>query len=60
VAALGTGVAHDGPLPTFESLSAALKIALAPEMRARAAEVSKTIRGDGAAVAASLVLEGLN
>ncbi|MEV0633541.1 nucleotide disphospho-sugar-binding domain-containing protein [Streptomyces sp. NPDC050619] len=30
VADLGVGVAHDGPTPTFESLSAALKAALAP------------------------------
>ena len=36
VAELGIGAAHDGPTPTFESLSAALKAALTPETRARA------------------------
>jgi vancomycin aglycone glucosyltransferase len=58
VAALGIGAAHDGPTPTFESLSAALGPALAPETRARAKEVAGTIRGDGAAVAARLLSEG--
>ena len=53
VADLGIGAAHDGPTPTFESLSAALKTALTPETRARASAVAGTIRTDGAAVAAS-------
>lgn len=57
VAKLGAGVAHDGPTPTFESLSAALKIALTPETRARAAEVARMIRPDGATVAAKLLLD---
>ncbi|MEU3355356.1 glycosyltransferase [Streptomyces sp. NPDC037389] len=57
VAGLGIGAAHDGPTPTFESLSAALKTALTPETRARAATVAGTIRTDGAAVAAKLLLE---
>jgi vancomycin aglycone glucosyltransferase len=57
VAALGVGVAHDGPKPTFESLSAALATALAPETRARATEVAATVRTDGATAAAKLLLE---
>ena len=57
VADLGIGVAHEGPTPTFDSLSAALATALAPETRARAAAVAGTIRADGAAVAAARLLE---
>jgi vancomycin aglycone glucosyltransferase len=57
VADLGIGAAHDGPTPTFESLSAALKTALTPEVSARAAALSGEIRTDGAAVAASLLVE---
>ncbi|MFJ4525499.1 glycosyltransferase [Streptomyces sp. NPDC088810] len=56
VADLGIGAAHDGPNPTFESLSAALGVALAPETRARAAAVAGTIRTDGATVAAKLLI----
>ncbi|WP_405659238.1 glycosyltransferase [Streptomyces sp. RK9] len=56
VAGLGIGVAHDGPTPTFASLSAALSAALAPETRDRAAAVAAAIIDDGAAVAAKLVL----
>ena len=54
---LGIGVAHDGPTPTTESLSAALKTALTPETRARARAVAGTIRTDGATVAAKLLLD---
>ncbi|MEU5363904.1 glycosyltransferase [Streptomyces sp. NPDC005925] len=57
VAELGIGAAHDGPTPTLGSLSAALATALAPGTRARAAAVAGTIRTDGAAVAAKLLLE---
>ncbi|MFJ9823393.1 glycosyltransferase [Streptomyces sp. NPDC101160] len=57
VAALGIGAAHDGPNPTFASLSAALETALAPETRARAAAVAGAIRTDGATVAARLLLD---
>lgn len=56
VAALGIGVAHDGPTPTFESLSAALTTVLAPETRARAEAVAGMVLTDGAAAAADLVL----
>ncbi|WNZ09986.1 glycosyltransferase [Streptomyces sp. 11x1] len=57
VAELGIGVAHEGPTPTFESLSAALKVALAPETATRAAEVAGTVLPDGAARAARLLLD---
>jgi vancomycin aglycone glucosyltransferase len=57
VADLGIGVAHAGPLPTVESLSAALEKALTPETHARASAVAGTIRTDGATVAAKLLLE---
>ncbi|GAA2625372.1 hypothetical protein GCM10010425_22200 [Streptomyces spororaveus] len=56
VAELGIGVEHDGPTPTFESLSAALRTALTPETGARAKAVADTIRTDGTAVAAQLLL----
>ncbi|MCQ8772947.1 glycosyltransferase [Streptomyces telluris] len=56
VADLGIGAAHHGPAPTFVSLSAALTTALSPGTRARAASVAGTIRTDGAAVAAQLLL----
>ncbi|MCX4692352.1 glycosyltransferase [Streptomyces sp. NBC_01408] len=57
VAELGIGAAHDGPTLTAESLSTALKAALTPETRARAAAVAATIRTDGATAAARLVLD---
>lgn len=57
VAELGIGAAHDGPVPTTESLSAALRTALAPETRTRASAVAGTIRTNGATVAARLLLE---
>jgi vancomycin aglycone glucosyltransferase len=60
VADLGVGAAHDGPTPTTESLSAALKTALTPETRARATAVAGTIRADGATVAATLLLDAVS
>ncbi len=60
VAGLGIGAAHDGPAPTTESLSAALRTALTPETRARAAAVAGTIRTDGATVAATLLLDAVS
>jgi vancomycin aglycone glucosyltransferase len=48
-------VAHDGPTPTIDSLSAALVTALAPETTARATAVAGMIRTDGATVAAELL-----
>jgi vancomycin aglycone glucosyltransferase len=57
VAGLGVGVAHDVQAPTTESLSAALRSVLTPEIRARATAVAGTIRTDGATVAAKLLLD---
>lgn len=59
VAALGIGVAHDGPVPAPETFPAALEAVLAPEIRARAAAVAPTIRGDGAAAAARWLIGAL-
>ncbi|HVQ50041.1 MAG TPA: glycosyltransferase [Mycobacterium sp.] len=56
IADLGIGAAHDGPTPTIESLSAALKTAMTPEVRARATAVAGLIRTDGATVAAKRLL----
>ncbi|WIY05373.1 glycosyltransferase [Amycolatopsis mongoliensis] len=57
VAELGIGAAHDGPVPTVESLSSALKTAF--EAQACATAVAATIRTDGAEVAAKLVLDAM-
>ncbi|MGW7431008.1 glycosyltransferase [Streptomyces sp. NPDC054861] len=57
VAELGIGVAHDGPVPTVASLSAALATVLDPETGARAKAVAGAVRRDGAAVAAKLLLD---
>jgi vancomycin aglycone glucosyltransferase len=59
VADLGAGVAHDGPVPTVESLSAALATALSPETVQRAAEVGTMIRTDGAEVAAKRLVASI-
>jgi vancomycin aglycone glucosyltransferase len=60
VAELGIGAAHAGPIPTIESLSTALTTALAPETHARASAVAGAIRTDGAAVAATLLLDAIS
>jgi len=60
VVELGIGAAHDGPLPTVGSLSAALKVALAPETGVRAGAVAANIRTDGAATAANLLLDAIS
>jgi vancomycin aglycone glucosyltransferase len=60
VAGLGIGAAHDGPTPSFDSLSAAVATALALETGARAAALARTVRADGAAVAARLVLDAID
>ncbi|MEU5159487.1 glycosyltransferase [Streptomyces sp. NPDC020875] len=57
VAELGIGVDHGGPVPTADSLSAALATALDPVTRALAEAVAAEIRTDGAAVAARLLLD---
>ncbi|MFH8841906.1 glycosyltransferase [Streptomyces sp. NPDC017868] len=59
VAELGIGVSHDGPTPTFDSLSAALGTALTPDIRSRARELAAAIRTDGAAVAAKLLFDAV-
>lgn len=59
VADLGIGTAHDGPTPTTESLSAALRTTLTPETRARARVVAGTMRTDGTTVAAKLLLDSV-
>ncbi|AUG81738.1 glycosyl transferase [Kitasatospora sp. MMS16-BH015] len=53
---LGLGAAHTRALPTVGSLAAALEQALSPQVRERAQAVAGTVRGDGAAVAAELLL----
>jgi vancomycin aglycone glucosyltransferase len=58
VADLGIGAAHDGPVPTYASLPAALEVALAPETGLRAKAVAATVRTDGTTVAARLLLDG--
>ncbi len=56
VADLGVGAAHVGPVPTFESLSAGLEAALAPQISEKAAAVASTIRTDGAMVTAEMLI----
>jgi vancomycin aglycone glucosyltransferase len=60
VAGLGIGTAYDGPAPTTESLSAALRTTLTPETRARATAVAAAIRTDGATVAATLLADAVS
>jgi vancomycin aglycone glucosyltransferase len=60
VADLGIGAAHDVQAPTTESLSAALRTALAPETRARATAVAGPIRTDGAMVAAMMLVDAVS
>ena len=57
VSELGIGARHDGPVPTAESLSAALQLVLGPQVSARAAAVAGTVRTDGAQRAAQLLLD---
>ncbi|MDB5440457.1 MAG: glycosyl transferase [Caulobacteraceae bacterium] len=57
VAALGIGVAHEGAMPTLESLTAGLDIALAEETKARALEVASQMPADGALETARLLIE---
>ena len=59
VAELGIGAAHDGPTPSFASLSSALAIALSPQTAARASALAETMRADGAALAADILVEAL-
>jgi vancomycin aglycone glucosyltransferase len=59
VSELGIGAAHDGAIPRTETLLAPLRTALAPETRKRAAAIAKTIRSDGAVVAAELLVAAI-
>lgn len=59
VAELGIGAALDGAAPSVRSLSVAIAAALAPETRARAAALARTIPADGALVAARLILDAI-
>jgi vancomycin aglycone glucosyltransferase len=56
VQTLGIGAAHDGPVPTTASLSAALSTALAPAAIQAAASFAPLIRSDGAAKAAAMLV----
>ncbi len=60
VAELGIGTAYDGRTASTESLSAALKLTLNPETRDRASAVARTIRTDGATVAATLLVDTIS
>ncbi|SDC99163.1 glycosyltransferase [Glycomyces harbinensis] len=57
VAALGIGAAHEGPVPTTESLTAAFATALDSATARRATEVAASMRRDGAAYAAKLLVD---
>ncbi|MDX8528486.1 glycosyltransferase [Mesorhizobium sp. MSK_1335] len=59
-AELGIGAAHDGPVPTTGSLSAALDVALAPKVRVRASEVAAEVHADGADAAAKWLADALS
>jgi vancomycin aglycone glucosyltransferase len=59
VAALGIGVAHDGPVATVASLSAALGEAMALETCARAVGVAGMVEADGAAIAARRLFDAI-
>jgi vancomycin aglycone glucosyltransferase len=58
VAELGIGAAHDGPTPTVQSLSVALRAVLTHETRARATAVAGDVGTDGARTAARLLIAG--
>jgi vancomycin aglycone glucosyltransferase len=57
VAELGIGAAHDGPIPTADSLAGALETALDDATRERATALAPLVRTDGAAEAARLLIE---
>jgi vancomycin aglycone glucosyltransferase len=59
VARLGIGVAHEGQVPTLESLSAGLRIALASKTREHAIAIASTIRTDGARRAAEVLVSAI-
>ncbi|SNS40827.1 glycosyltransferase [Actinacidiphila glaucinigra] len=59
VARLGIGTAHPAGTPDAESLHAALRAALTPEVAARARSVAGAVRTDGARTAALRLVEAL-
>lgn len=59
VACMGIGAAHDGPSPTFASLSRGLATALAPDTSARAKAVAGAVRSNGATTAARMLLDAV-
>lgn len=59
VTELGIGAAHDGPIPRTGSLLAPLRTALALDTRERASAIAKTIRYDGAMVAAGVLVDAM-
>lgn len=58
ISAMGIGAAHDGPMPTAETLNAALSLALSPEIKARAEVVAPQIV-DGAPEAARFLIKAI-
>jgi vancomycin aglycone glucosyltransferase len=56
VGQLGIGVAHAPGAPSTESLTAALRAALEPEVAARAKPVADGVRADGAEIAAQRLI----
>ncbi len=56
---LGIGAAHDGPAPKTGSLLPTLRTALAPETRERATAIAKRIHGDGAMIAAEMLISAI-
>jgi vancomycin aglycone glucosyltransferase len=60
VVELGIGTACDGPTPPPGTLPAALEVTLTDETRAQAGAVAATMRADGAAVAAQLLVDAVS
>jgi vancomycin aglycone glucosyltransferase len=60
VTELGIGTACDGPAPPLRAVTVALQAILTPETRVCASDVARTMRTDGAAVAAKLLVEAVS
>jgi vancomycin aglycone glucosyltransferase len=60
VGELGIGAPHPSSVPTAESLTVALDLALRPETATRARAIGGAMRGDGAEVAARRVVGAVN
>ncbi|EIM26254.1 glycosyltransferase [Microvirga lotononidis] len=59
VIGLGIGAAHDGPIPSAGSLFVPLRTALAADTRERAFAIAMTIRGNGAVLAAEMLIAAI-